>query len=141
MSGFGAFSGSAAPMVPKSMLGPTAQFPSTTSLVENSKGVHHNHQHNGSDRPEQEARCPVVPLEVTNELRTLGAGSRAAGRPAPGFVPEVADIAAAAARAVAASARLGAAAGDMDDISDVEVGAPPVRCSTQRASLSRNTFG
>jgi len=43
-----------------------------------------------------------------DELRAPGAGSLAAGRPAPGFVPEAADIAAAADRAMAAAARPGA---------------------------------
>jgi len=43
--------------------------------------------------------CPVVPLEVVDPPRAPGAGSCAAGRPAPGYVPEAAGIAAAAARA------------------------------------------
>jgi len=45
------------------------------------------------------AACPVLPLVVTDEWRAPGAGSLAAGRPAPGHVPEVEDIEAAAARA------------------------------------------
>jgi len=67
----------------------------------------------------------VLPLEVVDELRAPGAGSLAAGRPAPGFIPEIADIEAAAARALAAAARPGAASGVLDDVSDVEVGTPP----------------
>jgi len=49
-------------------------------------------------------RCPVVPLEIVDELRAPGAGSIAAGRPAPGHVPEVVDIAAAAGRAMVSQA-------------------------------------
>ena len=121
----GGISGSAAPFASKSMLGSAAHCPPSISLVENSRGVQQDHRQESVDRTAREARCPVVPLEVTDELRAPGAGSRAAGRPAPGLVPEVADIEAAAARAVAASARPGAAAGDRDDISDIDVGAPP----------------
>ena len=47
-------------------------------------------------------------MGVVDVLHAPGAGSSAAGRPAPGFVPEVADIAAAAARAMSAAARPGA---------------------------------
>jgi len=46
-------------------------------------------------------------LEITDDLRAPGAGSRAAGRPAPGYVPEVVDIEAVAARAISATANPG----------------------------------
>jgi len=68
----------------------------TTSLVEGLDGPL------GAHMPvlgaKRSAPCPVVPLEVVDELRAPGAGSLAAGRPAPGFVPEASDSAAAAAR-------------------------------------------
>jgi len=47
--------------------------------------------------------CPVVPLEVLDDVRAPGAGSLAAGRTAPVHVPEVADLVAAASREMAAS--------------------------------------
>ena len=70
--------------------------------------------------------CPVAPLLApVDELRAPSAGSLAAGRPADGFIPEASDIAAAAARALEAGSRPGAAATDEDHESDVEEGTPP----------------
>jgi len=62
---------------------------------------------------------------IVDELRMPGAGSMAAGRPAPGYIPEIADIAAAAGRAMAAAARPGAQLDIDEELSDEEVGAPP----------------
>jgi len=82
-------------------------------------------------------------LEVVDPLRAPGAGSLAAGRPAPGFVPEVADIAAAAARAMSAAARPGAALEVDEDLSDQDAGAPPFgtgrRCWGQPLSVGRGS--
>jgi hypothetical protein len=68
----------------------------------------------------------VAPLLApTDELRAPSAGSLAAGRPADGRIPEASDIAAAAARALEAGSRPGAATTEDDGESDVEDGTPP----------------
>ena len=71
------------------------------------------------------AACPVLPLEITDDLRAPGAGSRAAGRPAPGYVPEVTDIEAAAARAMAATANPGEDVLDEDECEELEADVHP----------------
>jgi len=50
-------------------------------------------------------RCPVVPLEGSDELLAPEASLLAAGLPAPGLVQVITDRAAAACRAMAAPAR------------------------------------
>jgi len=67
-------------------------------------------------------------LKLLTICESPGAGSLAAGRPAPGHIPEVADIAAAASCAMAAAGRPGAAPEDEDDASDVDASAPPFGC-------------
>jgi len=100
--------------------GKRGHSPTTMSSVDNSRGVQ------DADMPPQRAACcPVVPLETTDELRVLGPGSLTAVRPAPSLVPEVEDIAAAARRAMTASARPGAGPEDEEDVSELEDGAPP----------------
>ena len=58
-------------------------------------------------------------------LRTPGVGSLAAGRPVPGFVPEVVHIAAAAARGLSAVATPVEELEVGEDLSDQDSGAPP----------------
>jgi hypothetical protein len=53
--------------------------------------------------------CPVVPLAPVDDVRVPSAGSLAAGKPVEGVIPEVSDISAAAARALAAGSSSGQA--------------------------------
>ncbi len=51
--------------------------------------------------------CHVVPLAPVDDFRVPSAGSLAAGKPVGGVIPEVSDISAAAARALAAGSSPG----------------------------------
>ena len=83
-------------------------------------------------------RAPFYPFGITDGLRAPGAGSLAAGRPAPGHVPEAAVIEAAAGRAVAAAARPGAGQVVAEDFSDPGSGVQPFGAGFSSVAISRH---